>query len=78
MDTAYKTRAYWMLKALEYAFAAIAGVTHTGRNACSDQIRCWNDQAVKCGVAAVAPSGCVDLTRMTVDRKGNLLPEWQG
>lgn len=66
MDTAYKTRAFWMLRALTYF--ADAGESGT------EQAAVWRVEGAKAARNAVAPAGSEALTRRTVDRSGNLLP----
>lgn len=73
MDTAYKTRAWWMLRALELAMDAVLGWDDGNGFACSEQRALWASEARKAGANAVAPAGSECLTRLHVDRAGNLL-----
>ncbi len=73
MDTAYKTRAWWMLRALSYAHGAITEAEYRGHN--PEQIRLWDAQCDEAATNATGPAGSKALTRQYVDRRGNLLPE---
>ena len=73
MDTAYKSRAWWMLLALNYTAGCYSGDGERYVSADPRQIHIWEAEAVKAGRAAVAPSGDPRLTRFSVDRQGNAL-----
>lgn len=80
MDTAYKTRTWWMLRALAYlrsvgaAEQAIADTgTVTERPA---QVRIWKDEGLRSAANAMAAAGAECFQRLFVDRSGNLLPEY--
>ena len=74
MDTAYKSRTWWMLKALTYAYAVIVEETYKGYH--PQQLYIWNRECDKAAANAVAPSGSPCLTRRYVDRQGNTLPQF--
>ncbi len=67
MDTAYKTRAWWMLRALDYG--------RLGDVYAPDRYVIWDHEAITAGENAVAPAGAECLTRIYVDRHGELLPQ---
>lgn len=78
MDTAYKTRAWWAMRALSYSRAI---VEHKPRNIAlcvpmESQEEIWDGQMREAMAAAMGPSGSEALTRKYVDRQGNLLPEY--
>ena len=73
MDTAYKSRAWWMLRALGYTADCYGGDGERYTGADPRQIQIWEAEAVKAGLAAVAPSDDPRLTRFSVDRQGNTL-----
>ncbi len=72
MDTAYKSRTWWMLRALAYAYSVIAEEIYKGHH--PKQLHIWNQECDKAAANAVAPSGSPCLTRQYVDRQGNTLP----
>lgn len=74
MDTAYKTRAWWILRAISYTSGCYGPDGEDVPGLDYRQRRIWED-AAECGRNAVAPSGSVCLTRIYVDRQGNVLPE---
>jgi hypothetical protein len=87
MDTAYKSRTWWMLRALAYVepLAAHEETCDTQRDRGAkvpglgthdqEQHRIWLAKGAECSQYSVAPSGSECLTRLYVDRQGNLLPE---
>lgn len=82
MDTlAYKSRAWWALRALDYAHDVVdmedereAG---NGRPSDVDQMIYWTREMHACTAAAHAPDGDERLTPIYVDRAGNLRPEYR-
>lgn len=68
MDTAYKTRTWWIFRSLSYAYASLEGSENP------KQVEIWNKEGDKAAANACAPSGSPCLTRQYVDRQGNLLP----
>ncbi len=78
MDTTYTTRAFWMLRALAYAFDSEGSAGYNGSvHACAEQRWIWAVEAGKAGANAVAPAGSEPLTRLYVDRQGNTLPAFR-
>lgn len=75
MDTAYKTRAWWILRALGYAYGALTEAEYKGYN--PEQLRIWNAQCDESAANAVAEAGSPCLTRVYVDRSGDLRPEYR-
>lgn len=88
MDTAYKTRAFWMLEALDHfesvashEEATVAREENPGRYLSSyrpdfRQVRIAREQGEKAARNAMAPAGSRCLTRIYVDRSGELLAEF--
>lgn len=82
MDTAYKTRAWWMLRALSYfepicSYEEAVDGARYPRVSRSDieQHAIWHREGVASASSAMAPAGSECLTRLYVDRRGDLLPE---
>ena len=81
MDTAYKTRAWWMIRALSYAESIVFN-EDTKRHVVSlcvnvpSQTQILAVEMKKSALASCAPQGSECLTRTYVDRQGNLLPQF--